>query len=104
MFTVTIPSFGFVDTNITARIENATGTVVGDQIKWSGTQLFVANGTIDCELGFGLCGAVGYADGINVLVDGANVTVGETPPFPTTIWRPSRRARSGQDPSMLSSR
>jgi hypothetical protein len=80
---------GSVDTDVTLRIDGAVGTVVGDQIQWIGTQELFVNGTLDCNLISGLCAILGFANGVNVIVEGANITIGETPPLAATITLPS---------------
>jgi hypothetical protein len=82
VFTVDLGVFGTVTTDTTARIEGAVGTVVGNEIQWAaGTQDWIANGTIDCDLAVAtLCTDNGFAVGENVLEEGCNVTQGEGPP------------------------
>lgn len=84
-FTVTVEGFGFVVTDITSRIDGAVGNVVGDDIQWTGSETFVSNGTIDCQLSFGLCNVAGYADGINVFVEGCNTSF-DNPNDPSPVW------------------
>jgi hypothetical protein len=93
VFTVTVASLGSVVTDIQSRIEDATGTVVGDNIEWSGTQQFISNGTIDCQLFIGatpVCtNLTDYVQGVNVFVEGRNVTKnGPGPADPTPITLP----------------
>jgi hypothetical protein len=72
-----------VATDITSRIEGAVGTVIGDAIQWTGTEEFISNGVIDCELFFVPPATPGpactfftdYAQGVNVFVEGCNTTV-----------------------------
>jgi hypothetical protein len=71
---------GFITTDITSRIDGAVGTVVGDQIQWTGAQEnFVSNGTIDCEIllnGNPACEFfTDYVQGVNEFVEGCNTTV-----------------------------
>jgi hypothetical protein len=92
-FVVNLPGLGSVTTNILSRIEGAVGTVVGDDIQWTGTQEFISNGTIDCQIifmGSPACSFfTDYVQGVNVFVDGRNVTkVGPGPPDPTPITLP----------------
>jgi hypothetical protein len=89
IFTTSLGALGYVATNVTSRIEGAVGTVVGDQIQWSGSQEFIGNGTVNCQIALGLCATAGFADGINTIVEGANITLGEVPPLPTPISLPS---------------
>ena len=89
IFITLLGFLGYVETDVTSRIEGAVGSVVGDQIQWSGSQEFIGNGTVNCQLALGLCATAGFADGLNVIVEGANTTLGEVPPLPTPIMLPS---------------
>jgi hypothetical protein len=91
VFTVDLGVLGTVTTDTTTRIEGAVGSVVGNEIRWAaGTQDWIANGTIDCDLVIpSLCTDNGFAAGENILVEGCNITLGEGPlPCATAIALP----------------
>lgn len=88
VFSISLGAFGSVDTDVTSTIDGAVGTVVGDQIQWSGTQELVSNGTVNCNSVALVCNSAGYLVGLNEIVDGANITNGETPPMPVAITLP----------------